>query len=130
MIQPILSGCIETNSTNETQYYVHQGEMVPGAEDLRTPLKDSLHLERHIRGQIAGFLTPTFVVDMTGGGSKRQTFSIDSYDYRLGLAKVSAPSLKGGEDDHMDYWDPLWSVTEEAREEILTKFARQKTPST
>jgi lysine 2,3-aminomutase len=117
---------METNSTNETQYYVHQGEMIPGAEDLRTPLKDSLHLERHIRGQIAGFLTPTFSMDMPGGGSKRPTLSINSYDYRLGLAKVSAPSLRSGEDEHWDYWDPLWSVSEEAREEILTKYSGKK----
>ena len=50
------------------QYYVYQGDMVRGVEDLRTPLREILDLERQIRGTIAGFMTPQFVVDLPGGG--------------------------------------------------------------
>jgi hypothetical protein len=53
------SQCVLYYSTNPKQYYVSQGDIVPGAEDLRTPMSDSLDLERAVRGQITGFLSPT-----------------------------------------------------------------------
>ena len=45
--------------------------MVKGVEDLRTPLQTILDLECQLRGSIAGFLMPQFVVDLPGGGGKR-----------------------------------------------------------
>ena len=39
--------------------------MVKGVEDLRTPLSTILHLETQLRGSIAGFMMPQFVVDVS-----------------------------------------------------------------
>ena len=50
---------------------VYQGDMVKGVEDLRTKLSTILFLEQQIRGTIAGFMTPSFVIDLPEGGGKR-----------------------------------------------------------
>ena len=78
--------------------------MIPGAEDLRTPLSDSHELELQIRDQTAGFLIPRFVYDVPGAG-KRPTLSAENYDKEL---------------DHVKYWDPLWSLSQKAQERILS----------
>lgn len=44
--------------------YVYQGDMVQGVEELRTPLRDILHIEFHVRGTIVGFMVSSFVVDL------------------------------------------------------------------
>lgn len=105
---------------NIQPYYVYQGDLVPGAEDLRTPLRDGLHLERHMRGRIAGFYVPSFILDLPAEGGKRLIRSVESYDERLGVATLSAPGLRG-EETVMRYWDPLWSLGEEARREVLER---------
>ncbi|TVY56750.1 L-lysine 2,3-aminomutase, partial [Lachnellula cervina] len=101
---------------NIQPYYVYQGDIVPGAEDLRTPMADSLELERAVRGQIAGFLVPNFILDLPAEGGKRLTRGVESYDRRIGLSKLTAPGLKG-EPTTMNYWDPLWSLSDEGRSE-------------
>jgi lysine 2,3-aminomutase len=83
--------------------------MVRGVEDLRTPLSTILHLEQQIRGTIAGFMTPNFVVDLPGGGGKRLAASYESYDKTTGVSTFAAPGVKGS-DEVFEYWDPLWSV--------------------
>ena len=83
--------------------------MVSGTEDLRTPLRDILSLESNIRGTIAGFMTPSFVVDLPGGGGKRLAGSYDSYDQCSGISTFRAPGVKG-ERSYM-YHDPLWSLS-------------------
>lgn len=50
--------CSAESTFPRNKYYVYQGDMIPGAEDLRTPLSDSLYLEHQIKDQIAGFLSP------------------------------------------------------------------------
>lgn len=85
-------------------------------------MRDSLELERAVRGQTAGFLIPNFVLDMPGEGGKRLSRSVESYDRRLGVSKMSAPSLQGQEVEVL-YWDPLWSISEDARQEIYEKHA-------
>ena len=82
--------------------------MVYGVEDLRTPLREILDLERHIRGTIAGFMTPQFVVDLPGGGGKRLAASFQSYDERTGISQFVAPGVQGSE-QIFEYHDPLWS---------------------
>ena len=57
--------------------------MVKGVEDLRTPLQTSLDLEKQIRGSIAGFMMPQFVVDLPGGGGKRLSASYLTYDRKV-----------------------------------------------
>ena len=88
--------------------------MVRGVEDLRTPLSTILRLEKHIRGTIAGFMTPNFVVDLPRGGGKRLACSFEHYDPRSGLARFVAPGVKGGEQVY-EYWDPEWAVAEARR---------------
>lgn len=84
--------------------------MVRGLEDLRTPLHEILHLENRIRGTIAGFLTPNFVVDLPGGGGKRLACSYETYDRISGVATYRAPGVKG--DQTFQYWDPALAKPE------------------
>ncbi|KFX97495.1 hypothetical protein O988_04842 [Pseudogymnoascus sp. VKM F-3808] len=92
-----------------TPYYVYQGDMVAGVEDLRTSLRTILELESQIRGSIAGFMTPQFVVDLPGGGGKRLAASYQSYDSKTGVSRFVAPAVKGGETVY-EYHDPEWSL--------------------
>jgi hypothetical protein len=101
------------------QYYVYAGDMVPGAEDLRTPLQTILDLEEQLRGTIGGFVFPQFVVDLPGGGGKRLAASYKSYDRKTGRSTFVAPSVKGGEKVY-EYWDPLTSLPEGGVEEKTT----------
>ncbi|KAK5132171.1 hypothetical protein LTR08_000328 [Meristemomyces frigidus] len=89
---------------NIQPYYVYQGDMVRGVEDMRTPLSTILHLEKNIRGTIAGFMTPTFVVDLPGGGGKRLANSFETYDESTGISTWKAPGVTG--DAVFEYYDP------------------------
>ena len=92
-----------------SQYYVFQGDMVSGIEDLRTPLHEILALESQIRGSIAGFMMPNFMVTLPGGGGKRLACSYDTYDRSSGRSTFLAPgSLEP--DRRWEYWDPQWSL--------------------
>lgn len=82
-------------------------------EDLRTPLQTSLELETQIRGSIAGFMMPQFVVDLPGGGGKRLSTSYLSYDRATGVSTFVAPAVKrerDGLDKVYKYYDPVWSL--------------------
>lgn len=61
--------------------------MISGVEDLRTPLHEILNVEKQIRGTIGGFMVPTFVVDLPGGGGKRLASSFESYDRNTGISR-------------------------------------------
>lgn len=78
-------------------------------EHLRTPLQTILDLEAQIRGSIAGFMTPQFVVDLPGGGGKRLACSFLSYDCATGVSTFLAPAVKGrGKADRVyEYYDPV-----------------------
>jgi lysine 2,3-aminomutase len=52
-------------------YYIYQCDMVKGIEELRTPLSISISPDKLLRGSISGFIMPSFVVDLPGGGGKR-----------------------------------------------------------
>lgn len=86
--------------------------MVKGVEDLRTPLQTILDLESQIRGSIAGFMTPQFVVDLPGGGGKRLAASHESYDRRTGVSKFKAPAVtkRGKVNKTYEYYDPMHSL--------------------
>ncbi|RKU41667.1 hypothetical protein DL546_004271 [Coniochaeta pulveracea] len=94
-------------------YYVYQCDMVSKTEHLRTPLQTILDLESQIRGSIAGFMMPQFVVDLPGGGGKRLANSFVSYDRKTGVSIFKAPAVKGndgGRDKQgmvYKYYDPL-----------------------
>jgi lysine 2,3-aminomutase len=91
------------------QYYVYQCDMVSGVEDLRTPLQTILDLEQKLRGSIAGFMMPSFVVDLPGGGGKRLAASYESYDRKTGVSKFVAPAVtrRGKDNKVYEYHDPL-----------------------
>jgi lysine 2,3-aminomutase len=97
---------------NVQPYYVYQADMVRGTEDLRTPLSTIPDLEKNIRGTIAGFMTPSFVVDLPGGGGKRLANSFESYDRSTGISTWKAPGVKTG-DKVFEYHDPLPQTTEQ-----------------
>lgn len=90
---------------NVHPYYVYVHDLVRGTEDLRTPLQRALDVEKQVRGSLAGFNTPLFVVDAPGGGGKRNAHSFEHYDRRTGVSVFSAPSVKPGV--LFPYFDPL-----------------------
>ncbi|KAI6811247.1 hypothetical protein KC340_g17485 [Hortaea werneckii] len=90
---------------NVQPYYVYQGDMISGVEDLRTPLSTILELEKRMRGMIAGFMMPAFVVDLPGGGGKRLANSYETYDRDTGLSTWRAPGVAG--DKVFEYYDPV-----------------------
>jgi lysine 2,3-aminomutase len=85
--------------------------MVKGVEDLRTKLQASLDLEEQLRGSIAGFMMPQFVVDLPGGGGKRLAASYQSYDKKSGVSTFVAPAVTQGKKNKaaiFEYYDPIW----------------------
>ncbi|KDR69051.1 hypothetical protein GALMADRAFT_77828 [Galerina marginata CBS 339.88] len=95
---------------NIQPYYVYQGDMVRGVEDLRTPLSTILDLEMQLRGTIGGFLTPQFIVDLPGGGGKRLASTYQTYDRATGVSTFLAPAITGGSEQVFEYHDPGWSL--------------------
>jgi len=85
--------------------------MVSKIEHLRTPLQTILDLEAQIRGSIAGFMMPSFVVDLPGGGGKRLACSFQSYDRLSGISSYMAPAVTGRdglkENQVYEYFDPV-----------------------
>lgn len=86
--------------------------MVKKVEHLRTPLQTILDLEAHIRGSIAGFMMPHFVVDLPGGGGKRLACSHQTYDRKSGISTFTAPAVTGKDKDNKvyEYYDPVDSL--------------------
>jgi lysine 2,3-aminomutase len=94
---------------NVHPYYVYMHDMVKGIEDLRTSIDTALHIEKHVRGATAGFNTPAFVVDLPGGGGKRDVHSYEYYDKDAGISVYAAPSVKPGQ--LFMYFDPLHDLS-------------------
>ncbi|KAK8089507.1 L-lysine-aminomutase [Apiospora hydei] len=91
-------------------YYVYQCDMVKKVEHLRTPLQTIMDIEAKIRGSIAGFDMPQFIVDLPEGGGKRLAGSYLSYDRDTGVSRYMAPAVTGGgtkENKVYEYYDPL-----------------------
>ncbi|KAK5654966.1 hypothetical protein OQA88_6724 [Cercophora sp. LCS_1] len=90
-------------------YYVYQCDMVKKVEHLRTPLQTILDLEAKLRGSIAGFMMPSFVVDLPGGGGKRLACSYESYDPQTGVSTFTAPAVTGRDKENKvyEYYDPV-----------------------
>ena len=106
------------------QYYVYQCDMVQGVEDLRTPLHEIIKLDKEIRGTLSGFMMPSFVVDLPGGGGKRLVSTFDSYEN--GVAKYTAPGLGGKKaKKEYKYYDPqhipseAWAALRDHKAEAL-----------
>lgn len=99
---------------NVRPYYVYVHDMVPGVESLRTTLSKAIEVEKLVRGQTAGFNTPTFVCDAYGGGGKRALNSFETYDRRVGVAVYRSPVVDPGR--AFFYFDPLRGLDEKVRE--------------
>jgi lysine 2,3-aminomutase len=96
---------------NVQPYYVYMHDLVKGVEDLRTTLQTGIDIEKEVRGTVAGFNTPLFVVDAPGGGGKRDVHSHEHYDRETGISVFTAPSIKPGR--HFLYFDPIDTLSEE-----------------
>lgn len=98
---------------NVQPYYVYQHDMVKGVEELRTTLKETLEIERNVRGATAGFNTPTFVCDVPGGGGKRDAHSFDYYNETTGISIYRSPNV----DDKVAYmyFDPIGQLSDEGK---------------
>ena len=97
---------------NVHPYYVYLHDLVKGVEDLRTTVQTGLDLEKHVRGDTAGFNTPTFVCDAPGGGGKRNIHAFEHYDRITGIAVYTAPSVKSG---YFLYFDPIDTLAPEVQ---------------
>jgi lysine 2,3-aminomutase len=99
---------------NVQPYYVYQHDMVPGSEDMRTSIKETVALEKAVRGVTAGFNTPLFVTDAPGGGGKRDVHSHDYYNELTGISIYRSPSV---DDSKLYlYFDPIDSLSPEGQE--------------
>lgn len=94
------------------QYYVYACDLTKGIEEFRTPLSTLLDLEQQLRGSIAGFDFPRFIVDLPGGGGKRAATSYQTYDRTTGRSTFIAPAVHGKnkEGKVYEYFDPLFSL--------------------
>ncbi|KAK7744938.1 hypothetical protein SLS53_003171 [Cytospora paraplurivora] len=97
-----------------TPYYVYICDMVKMNEHMRTPLQTLLDVEAQIRGSIAGFMMPQFVVDLPGGGGKRLGCTYESYDRKTGISRFVAPAVTAatggrgrGKPEVFEYYDPI-----------------------
>lgn len=96
---------------NVHPYYVYVHDLVQGVEDLRTSLDTALIIEKNVRGETAGFNTPTFVVDAPGGGGKRNAHSYEHYDRETGISVFTSPAVDP--DALYLYFDPLHQLSSE-----------------
>ena len=89
--------------------------MVKMNEHARTTLQTMLNLEAQIRGSIAGFMMPQFVVDLPGGGGKRLSSTFESYDRKTGVSRFVAPAVTSSghagagkeKPEVFEYYDPI-----------------------
>lgn len=100
--------------THACQYYVYLCDMVKRNEHMRTSLQTMLDMETQIRGSIAGFMMPQFVVDLPGGGGKRLGSTYTSYDRKTGISRFVAPAVtsasaigKKSKPEVFEYYDPV-----------------------
>ena len=90
---------------NIRPYYTYACDLVASLEDLRVPLWRCMEIEKVVRGALTGHHTPVFVVDVPGGGGKRDLHSFEHYDRETGISLYTAPSVRPGE--IFAYVDPL-----------------------
>lgn len=88
-------------------------DMVETNEHHRTDLQTMLDIESQIRGSIAGFMMPQFVVDLPGGGGKRLAHSFQSYSKETGVSKFVSPAVTGRDKANKvyEYHDPLHTIS-------------------
>jgi lysine 2,3-aminomutase len=111
-------------------YYLYLCDMVKGTEHFRLPLATARRLEKEVRGATAGFNTPTFVVDTSGG--KRDVHSAEFHEDKYGVAVFMSPAVAHG--NRFYYFDAIRSLSDagaiawaapDAREAIIARVAAQ-----
>lgn len=109
---------------NVRPYYVYQHDMVKSVEELRTTVQTNANIERGVRGSTAGFNTPLNIVDLPGGGGKRDIHSFDHYDRATGISVYRSPAV------HADlaylYFDPVDLLPPEGQERWARPAEHQK----
>ena len=98
---------------NIQPYYVYACDMVKGTEHFRVALPDIQRLEREVRGTTAGFNTPLFIVDLPGGGGKRDVHSFEYRDDTHGITGYRAPAVESQRMFY--YYDPLRGLDQSAQ---------------
>ena len=104
-------------------YYVYACDLVRGTEDMRTPLSSMLRIEEHLRGRLAGFNTPQFVVDLAGGGGKRNVWSYVHYCQDSGISVFQNHDEKKTKGRFYYHFDPLHALDPEVRDDWLNRFS-------
>ena len=89
---------------NVHPYYVYIHDLVKGGEDMRTTVQTAIEIEKFVRGTMAGFNTPTFVVDAQAVAEnavstvmRRMTVSLESQStrrHRLNRANILCISIQ------------------------------------
>jgi lysine 2,3-aminomutase len=109
---------------NVRPYYVYQHDMVSAVEELRTTVQTNADIERGVRGSTAGFNTPLAIVDLPGGGGKRDVHSFEHYDRTTGISVYRSPAV------HADlvylYFDPIDLLPKEGQERWSRPAEHQK----
>ena len=90
---------------NIEPYYIYMHDLVPGSEFFRTTLKSALELEELLRGSTSGYNIPNFVVDLPGGGGKRNVWSYRHYDIESGISIFRSPVID--KNKFYFYFDPI-----------------------
>ena len=85
---------------------------------------DEAVVERGVRGSTAGFNTPLAIVDLPGGGGKRDVHSFEHYDRTTGISVYRSPAV------HADlvylYFDPIDLLPKEGQERWSRPAEHQK----
>lgn len=100
---------------NIQPYYVYSCDMVLGTEHYRVTVEEMQQLEREVRGATAGFNTPLFIVDLPGGGGKRDVHSYEFRSERYGITGYRSPNVDA--DRMFLYFDPIHTLEQDAQEE-------------
>lgn len=92
-------------SLNIQPYYVYQMDMVKNAEHFRTTIEESISIYNSVTGFFPGFLSPKFVVDLPGGGGKKNICAYERQESRDGTYAYTSAIC--GERRLFYYYDPL-----------------------
>jgi lysine 2,3-aminomutase len=88
--------------------------MVSAVEELRTTVATNCTIERSVRGSTAGYNTPLAIVDLPGGGGKRDIHSFEHYERTTGISVYRSPAV------HAElaylYFDPVDLLPKEGQE--------------
>jgi len=109
---------------NVQPYYVYVHDLVQGVEELRTTVQSAIDIEKFVRGSLAGFNTPTFVVDAPGGGGKRGVHSYEHYNQETGISVYAAPNIKPGK--LFMYFDPIDTLAPDIQEAWFDEKRREE----